>query len=109
LGWPVCFCDDLYLHDREKLETSGDERMIWILRQHGTHLYPVKCGSSGERDYYRRVIHYWSGEDKLNVATTDDDRAKFYLLTKDALTPITWQAARDALRVDEDRPASPPT
>jgi hypothetical protein len=73
-AWPFGFCDDLYLHDRRKLDDQRDNhRMIWILRENGTHLYPVLCDSTGEARYYRQVIEYWSGEDKLNQASSDAD------------------------------------
>lgn len=100
VGWPFGFSNDLYLHDRETLTKHPCKEMIWILRENGTHLYPTRCTTSGEAAYYRRVIEYWSGDDKLNAATRNEDRAKFYLLTDKSLNPISWQAARDSLKVE---------
>ncbi|MCA9189833.1 MAG: hypothetical protein KDA99_29620 [Planctomycetales bacterium] len=103
LGWPRGFCNDLYLHDRRKLEDYRDNHeMIWVLRENGTHLYPVLCESAGEARYYRQVIEYWSGDDKLNQASNDADRARFYFLSESEVKSITWQEAREAVRV---RPA----
>lgn len=100
LGWPKAFSNDLYLHDCQTLVNHRDGPMIWIVRENGTHLYPTRCTTSGEAAYCRRVIEYWSGDNKLNVATRDEDRAKFYLLTDNSLNPISWQAARDSLEVE---------
>lgn len=99
VGWPRAFCSDLFLHDRETLEQNPDETMIWILRDNGTHLYPVTCQTTGERDYCRAVIEYWSGEDRLNVVSDPKERAKFYVLTETALKPVDWKTARDSLRL----------
>jgi hypothetical protein len=40
VGWPAAYADDLYVHDRRQLAEHAGETMLWILRDHGTHLYP---------------------------------------------------------------------
>lgn len=79
--------------------------MIWILGPNGTHLFPTECETSGEASYYRHVIEYWSGDHKLNMASSTADRAKFYLLTAHSLTAIDWKQAKDAIRYKPPQPS----
>lgn len=99
IAWPSAYTDDLYLHDRQQLERHPQEELLWILREHGTHLYPTQCDNSHEASFYRQVIEYWSGDHKLNFSPNAEERARYYLVTESTLTPITWQQARDALKV----------
>ena len=43
VGWPMAWTDDLYRHDRKKLDANPGEAFLWILRDTGTHLYPLTC------------------------------------------------------------------
>lgn len=98
IGWPRAFCSDLYLHDREKLELNPDEPMVWVLRENGTHLYRINCDTTGEMNYCRAVLQYWSGEDKLNLIPNPVERPRFYLLIEESLRLVDWKTARDALQ-----------
>ena len=66
VGWPMCWTDDLYRHDLAKLAEHPGETVLWILRDTGTHCYPVRCFNFHEADARRRTIHYWSGDHQLN-------------------------------------------
>ena len=101
IGWPTAFTSDLYLHDSDTLKNHPGRAMLWILREHGTHLYPVVCTSRGQISYVRRVIKYWSGEDRLNLATKDSERARYYVVTPEKLTQISWHAAFDLFRLKD--------
>jgi hypothetical protein len=79
------------------LRSNRDAEMLWILRQYGTHLYPVQCGSGHEAAYYRQVIRYWSGDHKLNLATQDEDRARFYIVTGAGIRQLSADEACQAV------------
>ncbi len=98
VGWPIAFENDLYQHDLSILEAHPEEPMVWILREHGTHLFPIECDSPGQATYARTVIRYWSGEDKLNVILSPAERPKFYLVTPAGLTETTAQEAAAKIR-----------
>lgn len=75
--WPEAWQDDLYVHDAALLlETQGE--MLWILRDHGTHLYPVLCENSGELHHARTVVRYHSGNHKLNWIEGPHRRPRFF-------------------------------
>lgn len=57
-GSPRAYTDDLYLHDAEQLASHPGSSMLWILRENGTHLYPLHCENGHEASYYRRVVDY---------------------------------------------------
>ncbi len=59
-GWPEAFTEDLYLHDLQALKENPGQSMLWVLRQNGTHLYPLTCENSHEAAYCRQVVRYWS-------------------------------------------------
>ncbi len=98
VGWPIAFENDLYQHDLAILEAHPEQQMVWILREHGTHLFPMECESAGQATYARTVIRYWSGEDKLNVILSPAERPKFYLVTPAGLTETTAQEAASKIR-----------
>lgn len=93
VGWPAAFTDDLYQHDAKTLADNPGEPMLWILRQNGTHLYPLSCDNNHEAFYYRSVIRYWSGDHKLNTADNESDRARYYLVSDSGLTQISADVA----------------
>ncbi len=99
IGWPNCFQNDLYLHDRAILLDRPGEPLVWILRDHGTHLLPVECESNGQAEYARAVIHYWSGDDRLNVITNVDERPRFYLVSDSGLIESTATEAASLIRL----------
>lgn len=102
-GWPKAFCNDLFLHDLDYLKRYPQEtEMVWILRDHGTHLYPVKLDSRGEAQFVRDTISYHSGDHKLNVADRESDRARYYHLAAGALTPVSPQEALDLITVKQE-------
>jgi len=92
-GWPEAFTDDLYLHDLQALKDNPGQPMLWILRSHGTHLYPLTWENSHEAAYCRKVIRYWSGDHKLNVGTQENERARYYIVSDSGLEPITAEEA----------------
>lgn len=98
IGWPAAYCDDLYQHDRQQLAEHSSQPLLWILRDHGTHLYPTLCDNEHEAAFYRQVIRYWSGDHQLNYSPHAADRARYYLLDEKALAPITWQDACEAIQ-----------
>lgn len=98
LGWPQAFENDLYQHDISILAAHPDQAMVWILREHGTHLFPLECQTAGEASYARTVIRYWSGEDKLNVIQNPAERPKYYLVKSSGLTEITAKEAAVKIR-----------
>ncbi|MDC0935221.1 hypothetical protein OAS39_02965 [Pirellulales bacterium] len=99
VSWPEAYTDDLYLHDRRILESHPEGPLLWMLRSHGTHLFPLECENSGQAHYAREVIRYWSGDHKLNVAQSDADRARYYRVTRHGLQQITWSEALDEISV----------
>lgn len=96
-GWPRAYTDDLYRHDAERLASHPGSSMLWILRENGTHLYPLHCENSHEAWYYRRVVDYWSGDHKLNVAGTEAERARYYIVSENTLEPVTADEARERI------------
>lgn len=38
VGWPTCYRDDLYVHDRSALEENKPVKFVWLLRECGTDL-----------------------------------------------------------------------
>ena len=64
-GWPTCFQNDLYCHDRRVLGEYPGADMVWILRDSGTDLYPA-CDDRHSVASYRSQCMYWSGGHKLN-------------------------------------------
>lgn len=94
-GWPEAFTEDLYLHDLQALKESPGQPMLWILRKHGTHLYPLTWEISHEASYCRQVIRYWSGDHKLNTASTDDERAKYYIVSESGLEEVSADQAAE--------------
>ena len=98
-GWPEAFTEDLYLHDLQTLKESPGQPMLWILRRHGTHLYPLVWENSHEAVYCRQVIRYWSGEHKLNTASSDEERAKYYSVSESGLEEITADEAAERVKV----------
>jgi hypothetical protein len=43
IGWPEMYRDDLYRHDLQALRKIDlDKPFVWVLRQSGTHLVPIK-------------------------------------------------------------------
>ncbi|QEG35973.1 hypothetical protein [Bythopirellula goksoeyrii] len=105
VGWPAAFENDLYQHDLSILEAHPDELMVWILREHGTHLFAMECESAGQATYARAVIRYWSGEDKLNVILSPAERPKFYLVSSGGLAETTAQEAASKIRSTPDTPS----
>ncbi|QDV81034.1 hypothetical protein [Botrimarina mediterranea] len=99
VGWPAAFTNDLYQNDRRILADHPGEPMVWILRDHGTHLFPTECESKGEAHYARNVIHYWSGEHTLNYSDDTTEAARYYLVTPGGLTPLAWREAKEAIEV----------
>ncbi|HMP04726.1 MAG TPA: hypothetical protein PJ982_00110 [Lacipirellulaceae bacterium] len=98
VGWPAAFANDLYEHDLTILESHPKQQLVWILRDHGTHLFPVDCQSAGQATYARTVIRYWSGEDRLNVIPAAEERPKFYLVGAAGLTETTAAEAAGKIR-----------
>lgn len=96
-GWPKAYTDDLYRHDVERLSQYPETPMLWILRENGTHLYPLECDTAHEATYYREVIRYWSGDHKLNMANCDEDRARYYIVNCDRLLRVTSEDAAASL------------
>ncbi len=98
-GWPEAFTEDLYLHDLQVLKENPSQPMLWILRRHGTHLYPLAWENAHEAAYCRQVIRYWSGEHKLNTASTDEERAKYYIVSETGLEEISADEAAERVKV----------
>lgn len=98
-GWPEAFTDDLYQHDLRVLKDNPGAPMLWILRRHGTHLYPLTCENSHEAAYCRQVIRYWSGDHKLNTATEHDERATYYIVSESGIEQISADQAADHIKV----------
>lgn len=98
-GWPEAFTEDLYLHDLHALRENPSQPMFWVLRRHGTHLYPLIWKNSHEAAYCRQVIRYWSGEHKLNTACTDEERAKYYIVSESGLEEISANKAAERVKV----------
>ena len=69
--WPTAFHDDLYRHDLAYLQQTPGA-LIWILRDHGTHLYEVECENGGDAMHARTVISYHSGHHKLNSYESEE-------------------------------------
>jgi hypothetical protein len=93
IGWPLAWTDDLYRHDREKLAAHPGESFLWILRDTGTHAYPLRCGNRHEARGYCQTIHYWSGEHRLNVTDDADQRARYYVVSSSGVKSLSWQEA----------------
>ena len=74
-NWPEAYTDDLYIHDRRQCQDYPDVDMIFTLRDHGTHLWPV---IKGDFQWSRSVILFQAGDHKLNRYGPDDARAKFF-------------------------------
>jgi hypothetical protein len=90
--WPVGFHDDLFLHDMTTLQSeSGD--MVFILREMGTHLFPVQ--NKAAHAWGRQVIDYNSGENKTNYYSPDDPSKPlfFHVLPSGDFQRITWRQA----------------
>lgn len=103
LGWPTAFENDLYLHDRHILAAHPAEAMVWILRSHGTHLFPTECESPAASQCVREVIHYWSGGHALNASASVDYAARYYVVTPRGLTPLDWRGASEAITVGKPK------
>lgn len=97
-GWPNAFENDLYQHDISILEAHPGEPMLWILRDHGTHLFPLECQTAGEARYARTVIRYWSGDYKLNVIDNPAERPLFYVVSHSGLIATTPKEAAAKIR-----------
>lgn len=108
IGWPLAYTDDLYRHDAEALASHPGQPMLWILRDHGTHLYPLETENGHEAAYYRQVVRYWSGDHKLNAAERDNDRAHYYVVSAAELTAITAMQAQERITVRQDSVNTPP-
>ncbi len=98
-GWPEAFTDDLYRHDLQALKENPGQPMLWVLRQNGTHLYQLTCENSHEAAYCRQVVRYWSGDHKLNTASTQDERAKYYVVDENGLEEINADEAAERIKV----------
>ena len=72
VGWPLAWSNDVYIHDRRWLSEYPDEPMIWILRDTGSSLVPVRCFNQHERRDYMRLVHYYSGYCQLNFFADED-------------------------------------
>jgi len=85
--WPEAYTDDLYLHDRNQLAKWSGLDVIWILRDHGTHLIVLDPNAEHPRAENRiatPVIRYWSGEHFLNDCSDDPGRVpKFFYIFAD--------------------------
>lgn len=102
VGWPKAFQNDLYLHDRSILDTHPGESFLWILREHGTHLFPLNAESPGQATYARTVIRYWSGEDRLNIIPDKAERPKFFFVSaQGSLTETDFRTAQTLVRYTE--------
>jgi hypothetical protein len=99
VGWPMAWTDDLYRHDKQKLDANPGEAFLWILRDTGTHLYPLTCFNWHEAESYRRTIHYWSGHHNLNVIDDPAERARYYVVSNTTLKSLSWQEAMQCFTV----------
>ncbi|MFZ5832432.1 MAG: hypothetical protein ACOY3P_20285 [Planctomycetota bacterium] len=101
-GWPAAFENDLYQHDLAVLEEYPDQDMVWILRDHGTHLFPVRCTFYGTAKWARTVCQYHSGDHKLNTYGPQDRRPIYYHITADGRAlRITPDTAYSMIRVEQ--------
>jgi hypothetical protein len=98
VGWPQGFENDLYLHDLAILETHPRQKMIWVLRDNGTNLFPIEAGTPGAAHYQRVVLRYWSGEDRLNYIPELADRPRFYLVGAKGIVRISAVDAVTAIQ-----------
>lgn len=99
--WPAAWTDDLYVHDRQQVKEETKSDYIYILRECGTHLFPVVADSSGAAHYARTVCRYWSGTHKSNWS--DDTIAHFFRVNAHCFRPITADEAVAAFKVAENK------
>ena len=97
VGWPVAWSNDVYIHDRRRLSEHPDEPMIWILRDTGSSLVPVRCFNKHERRDYLRLVYYYSGHCPLNYFADENPKthSRFYEVTANRLDRLTWEQAQE--------------
>lgn len=97
IGWPQGFENDLYQHDLAILEACPEQKMVWVLRDSGTNLFPIQADSPGAAHYSRCVLRYWSGDDKLNFIPEPAERPRFYFVGPAGIEETTAIAAAAAI------------
>ncbi len=73
--WPVAYTDDLYIHDRQQCVDNPDVDMVFVLRDYGTHLWPV---IKGDYQWAVNTILFHSGDHEMNLYGPGDARSKFF-------------------------------
>ena len=94
--WPIAYLDDIHIHDRATLaEYPGS--MVWILREMGTHTYPLAEMEYPPRAELRKACEWHSGDHPMNHYRADDPtRPLFFRIDTDgSYTSITPQEAID--------------
>ncbi len=97
IGWPQGFENDLYQRDLAILEAHPEQKMVWVLRDSGTNLFPIQADSPGAAHYSRCVLRYWSGEDKLNFIPELAERPRFYFVGPTGIEETTAVEAAAAI------------
>jgi hypothetical protein len=103
VGWPAAYQQDLYQHDRSKLEEYPEQAILWILRDTGTSVLPLRCESSHWLADYRRHVGWYSGEHKLNYFADEpaETHPRFYVVRSNRMEPVTWQEALQRFTLKE--------
>lgn len=80
--WPEAYQDDLYHHDVNCLRAHPGVDLIWILRDHGTHviLLDPEDDPRAARRCAIPLIEFHSGDHRLNCYGDGDRRPKYFYI-----------------------------
>lgn len=85
---PFAYSDDLYKHDRSALAKHKPSAFVWVVRDWGTHLYPLDFNGTplNKKQYamYLSSIEYHAKHEKPCM---------FYIVRGTKATPVTPAAA----------------
>lgn len=78
IGWPTCYKDDLFLHDKNACEQHSENRpFAWSVRETGTHL--IYGDSEFDRSWGRAA------------ANSDGDRARYFVWNGTSLKSVSQE------------------
>jgi len=95
VGWPSCFTEDFYVHDRRTLDDHRPSKFVWLLRECGTDLcIPDSLLGFSVLSYYAR---YWRNAFDPRVYIYDQGRLRLsdYQQAWDFLYAASHKCIRD--------------
>jgi hypothetical protein len=86
--WPVAYKTDLTKHDRQTLLNTDTQHFIWVLRESGTHLYPLDTNMK-----YSTISSCLDAVDKYNY------NARYYIFFNGKLTEESYTNCKRLLLI----------